>query len=66
MASGENEAASPKIAWEVNVRMFDVDLPDYGKSVQLLRIVCDEDPRSAIICALANLDKKDARDEHHS
>lgn len=51
-----DEKTPPQMAFEVNVRTFDLSDTSCGKSVQLLRVVRDEDPRAAIIGALAEED----------
>lgn len=51
-----DEKTSPQMAFEVNVRSFDLNDPNCGKSVQLLRVVRVSDPCSAIIAALAEED----------
>jgi len=51
-----DEKTPPQMAFEVNVRSFDLNDPNGGKSVPLLRVVRDEDPRAAIIGALAEED----------
>jgi len=57
-----DEKTSPQMAFEVNVRSFDLNDPNCGKSVQLLRVVRDEDPRAAIIGAFAEEDCAEVND----